>query len=249
MDLLDRLKLLMEKTNDNNASLARNSGIPYTTIDGLFKKGYKNAYVSTMQKLSDYFNVTIDYLIKGTDGISDEALILAGKYDGLDAHGKRVVDLIVDAESDRCKEDRKRREQEKKPRIMQMPRRFSMPIYNEPAADGKPLDVGSDFEYLDFEEDTVPNGADFGVRIKGDSMGDSVPDGCIAFVRKAERAENGDIVIAWVDGEGTVCKRFIGEGDRLLYLKSDNESYPDITGDALIGLRIYGVVVGHTAQA
>lgn len=98
MDLLDRLKLLMQKTNDSNASLARNSGIPYTTIDGLFKKGYKNAYVSTIQKLSDYFNVSIDYLIRGTSGISDEAQIIASKYDKLGEHGKKVVNAIIELE-------------------------------------------------------------------------------------------------------------------------------------------------------
>lgn len=98
MDFLERLKKLMEGTHDNNASLARNSGVPYTTIDGLFKKGYKNAYVSTVQKLCDYFHVSLDYLVKGSTGISEDAQLLAGKIDALDATGRRMIELVLESE-------------------------------------------------------------------------------------------------------------------------------------------------------
>ena len=67
MTLLEKLDALKAKTGDSNASLARNSGIPYTTIDGLYKKGYSNMKLSTLQALCDYFNVPIDYLAKDDD--------------------------------------------------------------------------------------------------------------------------------------------------------------------------------------
>ena len=38
MTFLEKLDALKARTGDNNASLARNSGVPYTTIDGLYKK-------------------------------------------------------------------------------------------------------------------------------------------------------------------------------------------------------------------
>lgn len=64
MTFLERLDLLKLRTGDTNASLARNSGLPYTTIDGLYKKGYSNMKLSTIQALADYFDVSLDYLIK-----------------------------------------------------------------------------------------------------------------------------------------------------------------------------------------
>lgn len=64
MTLLEKLDMLKKTTGDTNASLARNSGIPYTTIDGLYKKGYSNMKLSTIQALCDYFGVSLDYLAK-----------------------------------------------------------------------------------------------------------------------------------------------------------------------------------------
>ena len=38
MGLTDKLDLLMKEKNINKAELARESGVPYTTIDGFYKK-------------------------------------------------------------------------------------------------------------------------------------------------------------------------------------------------------------------
>ena len=67
MDFLERLDHLKQLKGDNNASLARNAGIPYTTIDGLYKKGWANAKLPTLEALCSYFDVTLDYLVKGKD--------------------------------------------------------------------------------------------------------------------------------------------------------------------------------------
>lgn len=96
MDFLDRLKVLMNKNGDNNATLAKGSGIPYTTIDGLFKRGWENAKISTIQKVCQHYGVLIDYMVYGVDGLSDEAQDLAAKYDGLSAAGKELVNAAMD---------------------------------------------------------------------------------------------------------------------------------------------------------
>lgn len=170
--------------------------------------------------------------------MSAEETKLLDKYRGLDEHGKRLVEMVVDAEEERC------REEQNKSRPML--RLTTMPVYDDPAAAGEPLNAESEYEYVDFNADDVPAGAKFGVRISGESMGNTVPDGCIAFIRRTERAHNNDIVIAWVEGEGMVCKRVVANGEHLTRLHSDNPAYPDITGSRLNGLHIYGVVLGHT---
>ena len=62
MGLTDKLDLLMKERNISKADLARESGVPYTTIDGFYKKGSENAKLSTLKKLCSYFNCTLDYL-------------------------------------------------------------------------------------------------------------------------------------------------------------------------------------------
>lgn len=67
MNFLERLDMLKAARGDNNATLSKNSGIPYTTIDGLYKKGYGNIKLSTLEALCEYFGVSLDYLAKGAD--------------------------------------------------------------------------------------------------------------------------------------------------------------------------------------
>ncbi len=62
---LERLDNLMKQRGINKNVLSRESGIPYTTIDGFYKKGCENTKLSTLMKLADYFGVTLDYLING----------------------------------------------------------------------------------------------------------------------------------------------------------------------------------------
>lgn len=61
MDFLEKLNHLMEERKINKNVLSKESGIPYTTIDGFYKKGYQNAKLTTIKKLCDYFDVTLDY--------------------------------------------------------------------------------------------------------------------------------------------------------------------------------------------
>lgn len=78
--LIQTLDYLMQIKNINKNILAKESGIPYTTIDGLYKKGAKNVKLSTLLRLCEYFQVTLDYLVKGYDfSVSDaeKRIILA----------------------------------------------------------------------------------------------------------------------------------------------------------------------------
>ena len=79
MGLTDKLDLLMEERNINKAQLARESGVPYTTIDGFYKKGADNAKLSTLKKLCSYFGCTLDYL--ADDDSSDQPTTLAAHFD------------------------------------------------------------------------------------------------------------------------------------------------------------------------
>ncbi len=62
---LDTLERLMKERKLNKSSLAKESGIPYTTIDGFYKKGCDNIKLSTLTRLASFFGVSLDYLVNG----------------------------------------------------------------------------------------------------------------------------------------------------------------------------------------
>ncbi len=81
MGLTDKLDLLMKQRNINKAELARESGVPYTTIDGFYKKGSENAKLSTLKKLCAYFKCSLDYL--ADDSVLEEKpSTIAAHFDG-----------------------------------------------------------------------------------------------------------------------------------------------------------------------
>lgn len=69
MNFLEKLDALMLEEGINKHVLSKESGIPYTTLDSFYKKGYQNAKIPTIQKLCDYFHVSLDYLI--CDNVND----------------------------------------------------------------------------------------------------------------------------------------------------------------------------------
>lgn len=74
----------------------------------------------------------------------------------------------------------------------------------------------------------------FALHVKGDSMINAgIFDGDIIIARKAETAEEGEIVVALIDDEATV-KRFYRDGVNVI-LKAENPNYdPIITDHAVL---------------
>ena len=80
MGLTEKLDIMMKERKINKAELARESGIPYTTIDGFYKKGSENAKLSTLKKLCSYFGCSLDYL--ADDSTAEEPSTIAAHFDG-----------------------------------------------------------------------------------------------------------------------------------------------------------------------
>lgn len=64
----------------------------------------------------------------------------------------------------------------------------------------------------------------FALKIRGDSMSPDIHDGDIVVVRKQSCAEDGDIVIAIVNGDDGVCKTFRRTADAVMLI-SKNPAY------------------------
>lgn len=163
---------------------------------------------------------------------------LIKKYRCLDEHGRDVIDTLLEKEYKRCQ-----MEQDSKSESVASGKTV-LRRYISPAAAGTPLYAERDYETIDYPSDVVPEGTEYAVGISGQSMEPDVPDGCSVFVARTDQIRNGDIVIAWVDGEGTVCKQAVTDGDQIVELRSINRQFADISGEDLEGLRIYGKVLG-----
>ena len=69
MTFLTRLDALLSERRLTKSELARGSGIPYTTIDGWYKKGFREIRLSTLEKLAAYFGLPVDYFTVREEGL------------------------------------------------------------------------------------------------------------------------------------------------------------------------------------
>lgn len=92
------------------------------------------------------------------------------------------------------------------------------------------------------ESNVAGRGRCFALRVAGDSMkGAGLMDGYVVIVRQQPVAENGDIVVALVDGESTVKRLYI-RGDQI-QLRPENRKYRPIVIDGETEVSIVGKVV------
>jgi repressor LexA len=63
MNFTDKLDMLMNEMGISRMGVAKGSGVPYTTIVNFYEKGTENIKLSTLRKLADFFNVSLDFLV------------------------------------------------------------------------------------------------------------------------------------------------------------------------------------------
>ena len=98
-----------------------------------------------------------------------------------------------------------------------------IPLYGKIAC-GAPIECNTDFD-IETLSGNIVNG-DFCVTARGDSMINAgIPDGAILIVHKQPHAENGNIVIAFLNGEQTV-KYLKFSGDDMYLVPANNNYLP-----------------------
>lgn len=84
-------------------------------------------------------------------------------------------------------------------------RYIDMPVSNLAASAGTGVFLdGDNFEMVSFPETTIPSGADFGIRVSGDSMEPVYHDGQIVWVQQCDHVAIGQVGIFVYDGEGYI---------------------------------------------
>lgn len=258
MDFLHKLDFLMEKYGINKNSMSQNSGIPYTTIDGWYKKGYDGLKLSTFKKLAEYFNTTLDFWIK--DDVTDPNYGKSSgfevdfpemehikKYRSLDPYGKEAVDGVLDVEFRRCEADRQAdratalREQQQQMEAGEMLEpekviRFRVSEYTMPMSAGTGQEAGQEFPKDRELVKAPPRGTSYISHVNGESMEPTYHNGDMVFVHACEEIPIGRIGVFLMDG-----KQWIKElGDGVLI--SHNSEYDPIP--MRNDIRCQGLVLG-----
>lgn len=63
MNIAERIDQMMKNKGINRRQLSIAANIPYTTLDGISKRSCDNVKLSTLLKLADYFEISLDYLV------------------------------------------------------------------------------------------------------------------------------------------------------------------------------------------
>lgn len=225
---LNVLERLMAERGLNKSTLSKLSGIPYTTIDGFFKKGYENTKLSTLRQLSNFFGVTLDYLVYGELPERPQILTI---YEQLNDIGKqKAIDSISDLAKIPEYTTQQTTADERKRRIERMP------YYDVPASAG----TG---QYLDYStmrmvsvDGDIPGNADYILKVSGDSMEPQFKDEEFVYVNKSPVLNTGDIGIFYYENN-VYIKKYASNG-----LVSLNPAYPLIPMDEDISC--LGKVIG-----
>ena len=183
MTFLDRLESLCIEKNISKRKLEREAGLGHGSTS---KWKNKNPNQASLEKLSDYFGVSVSYLICESDFRTEQEAVI-------DGWNKRFG-------TDELKEDVKRIEQG-----VRIPVVGTVPC-------GIPIEAIELLDADDWEEiseQMARTGKFFGLKVKGDSMSPRILEGDVVIVRQQSSAESGDIVIAKVDGEEATCKKLV----------------------------------------
>ena len=238
--MYENLKALRKEKGMSQAQFAESIHIPTNTYSN-YEKRVREPDSDFWIAVAEKYNVSIDYLMGFTDDPKRSKYAtpskLDQKYAALDDYGRRIVDLVIEAETDRVKAQAA----EETPVIdLGTIRHY---LYS-PAAGPDGL-AEDEFEDIPRTED-MPRGADFCVTLSGDSMEPYLHDGQLIFVARDRQVDRLDVGVWYYQG-GTYVKQ-LDKREDAIYLLSAN---PDreaanlrIPYESEHDLRCYGKVLG-----
>ena len=116
-----------------------------------------------------------------------------------------------------------------------------LPLFGYIAA-GRPLDVDVSDETITVPEHLTTRGENYVLKVRGDSMiDDGILDGDLVIIARRQVADNGDMVVANVNGEVTL-KRLYREGERVRLQPANSMMGPIYA--AARDVAVQGIVVG-----
>lgn len=178
--------------------------------------------IDKIEKMANFFGITKADLVEERSNSKDTQKIYTGDRD---------IDPIYDAlneagQQDLCRYGRYLTTLEEYRKPDEEPVIKMIQFFLTPAAAGyaSPVD-GSDYEMIPLP-DGAPNGADFCIKIDGDSMEPYIKDGEMVYVKRGAPLQEFDVGIFFVGGD-VYCKQYCPGYGGQLYLLSANPKRQD----------------------
>lgn len=234
----------------SKAEFTRNTGISSATLSQ-WRKGLYEASDKSIEAIENYVNMPIDALLYGhpsqsgikkaaqKDGISEDGYHIGELYDRADEKDKLLTHSVLD-------------KYDGEPDIISIGDMGRNPggmlefdVYDEAAAAGlgNYLTETPPSHREQFPSPLVPKGAEFCIRISGDSMEPYIHDGGTVFVHQCVSIDSGKVGIFVLNG-ASFCKQLVVDRDKnQVRLRSLNPKYEDIIITAADDLRTIGQVL------
>ena len=220
MSFGQRLRDRRKELGLSQGELAKALGVSLSAVSN-YENGLNAMREDVLLRLFRVLDVEPNYMYQDsysgrgfTCSVEEERLVKT--YRSLRVPGKQTMQAMAEALSTYQAELEDDRPEEKVRQI---------PLYRNPAAAGYASPVfGEDFDYIGVTGET-PQGAEFAVRIQGDSMEPYIHDESIVYVNR-DPLSNGDVGIFCVDGE-MLCKQYVRDPLGIVYLFSLNRERSD----------------------
>ena len=231
------LKEILQEQGISISELARRLNVSAQTLYSMVKRDNQKVDFDMMMHICKQLNVPVERLCEDValpkmPDLREWQFI--GKYRRLSESGRELVDMVIDHELGRREEAKARQDEESR----------VIPLYLTPAAAGYASPALGD----DYEDYTVSKscGADFAVRIDGDSMEPYISDGSVALCKRGAIIHDGDVGLFFVDGD-MKCKQYCQDYSGNVYLFSANRARSDadvtIRASSGITLMCFGKVL------
>ncbi len=212
-----RLSELRKELCLNKKQASELFNIPYTTYVN-YENETREPNLEMLKTFSQKFGVSVDYFLNLTDqknanpklfDFKEEQLLKT--YRMLSDSGKSMVFRMIYELSDY--ENRSEGMQEETKKLQNI---RTIPLYSLPvsAGTGQFLE-GDNYDLVEFTKD-IPNAADFGLRISGDSMEPLFHNGDTVWVKKESTVENGQIGIFLLNGSAYLKRLKQIKGETML---------------------------------
>lgn len=252
MNIPERIFYLLEKNNLTASDLGVYIGVKPSSINGWKNGSYPSS--KYIQKIADFFNVSVSYLISGGNEIelgktkkevdilntlTEENLEKVLSYAEFLLYKEKMIpkkELVAQV----LKEETGIEFDNKK--IPKEEEKVYIPMLGYIAA-GQPIDLPDDYTFDDVV--AMPctkqaEQADFALQVKGDSMSPLIQDGETILVKRQDTAADGQIVVASINN-ATTLKKLYQFPDRI-ELHAINKKYePIIINNEYSDFRILGV--------
>lgn len=244
MDYVSRLKARKAALGMTNEQLAAASGIPMGTLSKLLAGMNDSPKLGNLVALCTTLGLSLDYAVYGKPDntnnytLSPGEIALIEQYRALDKRGQETVALLLHKESEytpahlpeaKPAPQTARRAVRLDAPVIREAQRF-LPLYSLPVSAG----TGAYLDESSARQVAVPAGAspgaDFLLRISGNSMEPRYHDRDLLLVERTEQVNEGEVGIFILNGEGYVK---VWGGNRLISLNPEYAPIPILPSSSL----------------